>query len=137
MLWLVRAYVRVPHIVITASKIDKLPESFIDIHENIVFDDYNEMIAFCRENGIEIDLNEDTRTRWEEAKYMLLQIFDTNRQADGVLITKDKEIRILPSLAEFEYDPAYDGKVCVSIWRFDDYKEGVYVDENGDPWELA
>ena len=52
-------------------------------------------------------------------------------------IPEDKEIRILPSLAEFEYDPAYDGKVCVSIWRFDDYKEGVYVDENGDPWELA
>ena len=107
------------------------------IGTHIVFDDYNEMIAFCRDNGIEIDLNEDTRTRWEEAKYMLLQVFDTNRQVDSVLITKDKEIRILPSLAEFEYDPAYDGKVCVSIWRFDDYKEGVYVDENGDPWELA
>ena len=54
-----------------------------------------------------------------------------------MLITKDKKLQILPSLAEFEYDPAYDGKVCVSIWRFDNFEDGVYVDENGDPWELA
>ena len=107
------------------------------IGTHIVFDDYDEIIAFCRDNDIEIDLNEDTRTRWKEAKYILLQVFDTNQQADGVLITKDKKLQILPSLAEFEYDPAYDGKVCVAIWRYDNFENGVYVDENGEPWELA
>ena len=106
------------------------------IGTHIVFDDYNEMIAFCRDNGIGIDLNEDTRTTWKDAKYMLLRVFDTNQIADGVLITDGKVLQILPSLAEFEYDPAYDGKVCAAIWRFDGFEEGVYVDENGDPWEL-
>ena len=103
---------------------------------HIVFDDYDEMIAFCRDNGIGIDLNEETRTTWKDAKYMLLQVFDTNRSADGVLITDGKVLQLLPSLAEFEYDPAFDGKVCAAIWRFDDFEEGVYVDENGNPWEL-
>lgn len=77
-----------------------------------------------------------TGTLWTEAKYML-QVFETNQRAGGVLITDGKVLQILPSLAEFEYDPAYDGKVCVSIWRFDGFEEGTYVDENGNPWELA
>ena len=107
------------------------------IGTHIVFDDYDKMICYCEDNGIEINPDQETRTRWKEAKYMLMQVFDTNQPADGVLITNGEVLQFLPSLSEFEYNPFYDGKVCVSIWRFDDFEEGMYVDENGDPWKLA
>lgn len=38
------ALVTEDNIVITAPKIDKLPESFVDIHENVVFDDYIHLV---------------------------------------------------------------------------------------------
>lgn len=103
---------------------------------HLVFTDFDELISFCEDYGVEIGMNQETRTVWKQAKYMLLQVFDTDQRADGVLIKNDEELRILPSLADYEYDPDFDGKICVAIWRFDDFEEGKYVDENGDPWEL-
>ncbi|MBR3340037.1 MAG: hypothetical protein IKG30_00315 [Clostridiales bacterium] len=103
---------------------------------HLVFTDFDELIEFCEDYGVEIGMNEETRTLWKQAKYMLLQVFDTDRRADGVLIRNDSELRILPTLSEYEYDPYLDGKICVAIWRFDEFEEGKYVDENGDPWEV-
>ena len=91
--------------------------------------------SICEENGIELDADA-AREQLEEASYILLQVFDTDQRLSGALITGDKVLQLLPSLEAFEYDPAYDGKVGVGIWRFEGFEEGRYVDENGDPWLL-
>ena len=105
------------------------------IGTHLVFDSFDKLVEYCEENGIELDADA-AREQFEEASYIMLQVFDTDQRLSGALITDDKELQLLPSLEEYEYDPAYDGKVGVGIWRFEGFKEGRYVDENGDPWLL-
>ena len=100
---------------------------------HLVFDSFDKLVEYCEENGIELDVDA-AREQLEEASYILLQVFDTDQRLSGALITDDKVLQLLPSLEEFEYDPAYDGKVGVGIWRFEGFKEDRYVDENGNPW---
>lgn len=106
------------------------------IGTHIVFDSFDKLVSYCEENGIELDV-ESVRDQLGEASYILLQVFDTDQRMAGMMITDDKVLQLLPSLGEFEHDPAYDGKVCVGITRFEGFKEGQYVDENGDPWIVA
>ena len=103
------------------------------IGTHLVFDSFDKLVEYCEVNGIELDVDA-AREQLEEASYILLQVFDTDQRLSGALITDDKVLQLLPSLEEFEYDPAYDGKAGVGIWRFEGFKEGHYVDENGNPW---
>lgn len=105
------------------------------IGTHLVFDSFDKLVEYCEENGIELDENA-ARELLEEASYIMLQVFDTDQRLSGVLITDDEVLQLLPSLEAFEYDPAYDGKVGVGMWRFEGFEEGRYVDENGDPWVL-
>ena len=105
------------------------------IGTHLVFDSFEKLTKYCEENGIELDV-EAAREQFEEASYIMLQVFDTDQRLSGVLITDDEVLQLLPSLEAFEYDPAYDGKVGVGMWRFEGFEEGRYVDENGDPWVL-
>ena len=106
------------------------------IGTHLVFDSFDKLVEYCEENGIELDVDA-ARELLEEASYIMLQVFDTDQRISGALITDDKELQLLPSLEAFEYDPAYDGKVGVGMWRFEGFEEGRYVDENGDPWVVA
>ena len=103
------------------------------IGTHLVFDSFDKLVEYCEENEIELDVD-TAREQLEDASYILLQVFDADRRLSGALITDDKVLQLLPSLEEFEYDPAYDGKAGVGIWRFEGFKEGRFVDENGDPW---
>ena len=105
------------------------------IGTHLVFDSFDKLVEYCEENGIELDVDA-AREQFEEASYIMLQVFDTDQRISGVLITDDEVLQLLPSLEAFEYDPAYDGKVGVGMWRFEGFEEGRYVDENGDPWIL-
>ena len=105
------------------------------IGTHLVFNSFNKLVEYCEENGIELDVVA-AREQFEEASYIMLQVFDTDQRLSGVLITDDEVLQLLPSLEAFEYDPAYDGKVGVGMWRFEGFEEGRYVDENGDPWVL-
>ncbi len=105
------------------------------IGTHLVFDSFNKLVEYCEENGIELDVVA-AREQFEEASYIMLQVFDTDQRLSGALITDDEVLQLLPSLEAFEYDPAYDGKVGVGMWRFEGFEEGRYVDENGDPWVL-
>lgn len=105
------------------------------IGTHLVFDSFEKLTKYCEENGIELD-PDAAREQFEEASYIMLQVFDTDQRLSGVLITDDEVLQLLPSLEAFEYDPAYDGKVGVGMWRFEGFEEGRYVDENGDPWVL-
>ena len=105
------------------------------IGTHLVFDSFEKLARYCEENGIELDADA-AREQFEEASYIMLQVFDTDQRLSGVLITDDEVLQLLPSLEAFEYDPAYDGKVGVGMWRFEGFEEGRYVDENGDPWVL-
>jgi hypothetical protein len=105
------------------------------IGTHLVFDSFEKLTKYCEENGIELDAD-SAREQFEEASYIMLQVFDTDQRLSGVLITDDEVLQLLPSLEAFEYDPAYDGKVGVGMWRFEGFEEGRYVDENGDPWVL-
>ena len=105
------------------------------IGTHLVFDSFEKLVEYCEENGIELDVVA-AREQFEEASYIMLQVFDTDQRLSGALITDDEVLQLLPSLEEFEYDPAYDGKVGVGMWRFEGFEEGRYVDENGDPWVL-
>ena len=105
------------------------------IGTHLVFDSFNKLVEYCEENGIELDVDA-AREQFEEASYIMLQVFDTDQRLSGALITDDEVLQLLPSLEAFEYDPAYDGKVGVGMWRFEGFEEGRYVDENGDPWVL-
>ena len=105
------------------------------IGTHLVFDSFEKLTKYCEENGIELDADA-AREQFEEASYIMLQVFDTDQRLSGVLITDDEVLQLLPSLEAFEYDPAYDGKVGVGMWRFEGFEEGRYVDENGDPWVL-
>ena len=105
------------------------------IGTHLVFDSFDKLVEYCEENGIELDADA-AREQFEEASYIMLQVFDTDQRLSGALITDDEVLQLLPSLEAFEYDPAYDGKVGVGMWRFEGFEEGRYVDENGDPWVL-
>ena len=105
------------------------------IGTHLVFDSFEKLTKYCEENGIELDADA-AREQFEEASYIMLQVFDTDQRLSGVLITDDEVLQLLPSLEAFEYDPAYDGKVGVGMWRFEGFEEGRYVDENGNPWVL-
>ena len=105
------------------------------IGTHLVFDSFDKLVKYCEENGIELDADA-AREQFEEASYIMLQVFDTDQRLSGALITDDEVLQLLPSLEAFEYDPAYDGKVGVGMWRFEGFEEGRYVDENGDPWVL-
>ena len=105
------------------------------IGTHLVFDSFDKLVEYCEENGIELDVVA-AREQFEEASYIMLQVFDTDQRLSGALITDDEVLQLLPSLEAFEYDPAYDGKVGVGMWRFEGFEEGRYVDENGDPWVL-
>ena len=105
------------------------------IGTHLVFDSFEKLTKYCEENGIELDADA-AREQFEEASYIMLQVFDTDQRLSGALITDDEVLQLLPSLEAFEYDPAYDGKVGVGMWRFEGFEEGRYVDENGDPWVL-
>lgn len=106
------------------------------IGTHLVFDSFEKLTKYCEENGIELDVDA-AREQFEEASYIMLQVFDTDQRLSGALITDDEVLQLLPSLEAFEYDPAYDGKVGVGMWRFEGFEEGRYVDENGDPWVVA
>ena len=47
----------------------------------------------------------------------------------------NKELRFLPSLEEYEPDPAFEGKVTVAIMRCDMLEKYDYVNENGNSWK--
>ena len=106
------------------------------IGTHLVFDSFEKLVEYCEENGIELDVVA-AREQFEGASYIMLQVFDTDQRLSGALITDDEVLQLLPSLEAFEYDPAYDGKVGVGMWRFEGFEEGRYVDENGDPWVVA
>lgn len=109
------------------------------IGEHLVFDSYDSMIAFCKDNGIDVEdyLTDEIRNGWKDVSYMILQVFEDNRRVDGILKKDNKILRLLPSLAEYEYDPAFDGKMTVAIYRCDTFSQYKYVDENGNPWKFV
>ena len=109
------------------------------IGEHLVFNSYDSMIAFCKDNGIDVEdyLTDEIRNGWKDVSYMILQVFEDNRRVDGILKKDNKILRLLPSLAEYEYDPAFDGKMTVAIYRCDTFSQYKYVDENGNPWKFV
>ena len=107
------------------------------IGKNMSFDSYDKLLEFCHKNGIDVEnyLTEQLEKSFKEAKYLVLQVYDTNRLVGGYLKTGDREFRFLPSLAEAERDPAFEGKVTVAITRCDLLEKYDYVNENGIPWK--
>lgn len=107
------------------------------IGRNMSFDSYDKLLEFCHKNGIDVEnyLTEQLEKSFKEAKYLVLQVYDTNRLVDGYLKTGDREFRLLPSLADAERDPAFEGKVTVAITRCDQLEKYDFVNENGTPWK--
>lgn len=107
------------------------------IGKNMSFDSYDNLLEFCHKNGIDVEnyLTEQLEKSFKEAKYLVLQVYDTNQLVDGYLKTGTREFRFLPSLAEAEWDPAFEGKVTVAITRCDQLENYDFVNENGTPWK--
>lgn len=110
------------------------------IGSHLVFGNYESLKEFCDKNDIDLDTYTDDGflSKLNSAKYILVQVFDSNQRTGGILIRDDEMVKILPSLEEFEYDPAFDNKVTVAIAPRFDYKDpATLVDENGDPWQTV
>ena len=107
------------------------------IGKNMSFDSYDKLLEFCHKNGIDVEnyLTEQLEKSFEQAKYLVLQVYDTNCLVDGCLKTGDREFRFLPSLAEAENNPDFEGKVTVAITRCDQLEKNNFVNENGTPWK--
>ncbi|MBR4404292.1 MAG: hypothetical protein IKT10_04180 [Clostridiales bacterium] len=107
------------------------------IGKNMSFDSYDKLLEFCKKNGIDVEkyLTDNLKKSYQQAKYIVLQVYDTNRPAGGYMITDNKEFRFLPSLADYEKDPAFEGKVTVAITRCDMLEKLDLVNENGSPWK--
>ena len=110
------------------------------IGSNLVFDNYESLVKFCAENDIDLDTyaDDDFIRKLNGAKYILVHVFESNQRAGGILIKDDEMVQILPSLEEYEHDPAFDNKITVVIApRFDYRDPAAFVDENGDPWQTV
>ena len=121
-----------------SSSITNVPYGGKDlIGKNMSFDSYDKLLEFCSKNGIDVEkyLTELVKKSYQEAKYIILQVYDTNLLVDGYLNTDNKEFRFLPSLADYEYNPDFDGKVTVAICRCDQLEKFDFVNENGSPWK--
>ena len=107
------------------------------IGQNMSFDSYDKLLAFCNKNGIEVEkyLTDEMKKSYGQAKYFILQVYDTNLMVDGYLRIDEKVLKFLPSLADYEYNPAFEGKVTVAIMRFDKLDKYELVNENGTPWK--
>ena len=107
------------------------------IGKNMSFDSYAKLLEFCQKNGIDVEkyLSDNVKKSFEQAKYIVLQVYDTNVMVDGYLETDGQEWRFLPSLADYEHNPDFDGKVTVAISRCDKFEKNDYVNENGTPWK--
>ena len=107
------------------------------IGKNMSFDSYDSLLVFCQKNGIDVEkyLSDNVKKSYQEAKYIILQVYDTNIMVDGTLKTDDKVYRFLPSLADYECNPEFEGKVTVAISRCDLLEKNNFVNENGFPWK--
>ena len=107
------------------------------IGQNMSFDSYDKLLAFCNKNGIDVEkyLTDEMKKSYGQAKYFILQVYDTNLMVDGYLRIDEKVLKFLPSLADYEYNPAFEGKVTVAIMRFDKLDKYELVNENGTPWK--
>ena len=101
------------------------------------FDSYDKFKEFCKKNGIDAEscMTEALKKSYQQAKYIIVQVYDTNRRVGGYMTYDNKELRFLPSLEEYEPDPAFEGKVTVAIMRCDMLKNYDYVNENGNSWK--
>ncbi|SCW62310.1 hypothetical protein SAMN02910456_02226 [Ruminococcaceae bacterium YRB3002] len=107
------------------------------IGTHLVVDDYDELVRFCGIQKIDIGpyISDDMRTRLEKATYILLQFSDGYCITDGILVNGDSELRLLPSLADYELDPAFAGKGTVAIVpMFDSNDPLKMLDEEGHSW---
>ena len=107
------------------------------IGKNMSFDSYDKFKEFCKKNGIDAEscMTEALKKSYQQAKYIIVQVYDTNRRVGGYMTYDNKELRFLPSLEEYEPDPAFEGKVTVAIMRCDMLKNYDYVNENGNSWK--
>ena len=107
------------------------------IGKNMSFDSYDKFLEFCNKNGIDVEkyLSDNLKKSYQQAKYIILQVYDTNLMVDGYLCTDNKVLRFLPSLADYEHNPDFDGKVTVAIMRCDQLEKLDLVNENGTPWK--
>lgn len=107
------------------------------IGKNMSFDSYDKFAEFCKKNGIDAEnyMTDAQKKSYKEAKCIILQVYDTDRRIDGYISYDNNKLRFLPSLADYEKDPAFEGKVTVAIMRFDPLEKSDYVNENGSPWK--
>ena len=107
------------------------------IGKHMSFDSYDKFLEFCNKNGIDVEkyLSDNLKKSYQQAKYIILQVYDTNLMVDGYLCTDNKVLRFLPSLADYEHNPDFDGKVTVAIMRCDQLEKLDLVNENGTPWK--
>jgi len=110
-------------------------EDLIGTHKT--FDSYEKLESFCLENGIDIEpyMSGNVKSNLQEASAIVLQVFDTNCPVDGYLRTGKDTFIFLPTLAAYEYNPEFEGKVTVAICRNDLFAKQSFVDENGDLWQ--
>jgi hypothetical protein len=107
------------------------------IGRNMSFDSYDKLKEFCEKNGIDLTkyMTENDEKNFKQAKYIALQVFDTNLMIDGYMTRGNEEFRFLPSLADYEKNPDFEGKVTVAIMRCDTLEKYDYVNEKGNPWK--
>ena len=107
------------------------------IGKNMSFDSYDKFTEFCKKNGIDAEscMTDALKKSYRQAKYIIVQVYDTNRRISGYMTYDNKELKFLPSLEEYEHDPAFDGKVTVAIMRCDQLEKTDYVNEDGTPWK--
>ena len=107
------------------------------IGKNMSFDSYDKLKDFCDKNGIDLAkyMTDKDENNLKQAKYIALQVFDTNQRIDAYMTRDNKEFRFLPSLADYEKNPDFEGKVTVAIMRCDLLEKTDYVNEKGRPWK--
>ncbi len=104
------------------------------IGKQLVFENYQQFKSFCQDNGIDTGtyIDDEMKNSLKYSRGILFEVFDTNARAGGVLNENEKTLAFLPSLDEFEYDPAFDGKVTAAVyplavntsWTIESYYEG-------------
>ena len=63
------------------------------IGTHLVFDSFDKLVEYCEENGIELDADA-AREQFEEASYIMLQVFNTDQRLSGALITDDEVLQL-------------------------------------------
>ena len=120
---------------VTPSSIVNIPYGGSElIGKQLVFENYQQFKSFCQDNGIDTGtyIDEEMKNSLKYSRGILFEVFDTNARAGGVLNENEKTLAFLQSLEEFEYDPAFDGKVTAAVyplavntsWTIESYYEG-------------